>query len=372
MRGTVIQRGKKWSFVVDVGRDESGKRLRKWQSGFDTKKAADAACRAFITKYETGGDPFPEEITVSAYLEKWLEHQATRIRPTTLARYRTLLGSAEVQVIGGMKLDRIKPAHIQGVLDRLLGRGLAPRTVIQARAALNSAFHQALAWGLIPTNPVQAVRPPKAERPRLNVPTTDEVGALMRTVAGTSWEIPIILACTTGARRSEVLALSWSEVDLLRGRIRITRSLQKVAGGKPAFLDPKTSRARREIVLPPVVAARLRTYRQQQLERQLALGPEWQDFNLVCDRGDGAPLYPDSFSVAFKRFAERAGLPKGSRLHDLRHAFATALLSQNIHPAIASNTLGHASPAFTMSTYQHALDGMSEQAASAITDALGL
>jgi integrase len=101
------------------------------------------------------------------------------------------------------------------------------------------------------------------------------------------------------------------------------------------------------------------------------LGAEWHDEDLICDRGDGGALHPDSFSTAFKRLAVKVGLPKRTHLHEVRHAFATMMLAQGVHPAIASSVLGHASPAFTMSVYQHVLDGMSDQAATAIERAFG-
>jgi integrase len=93
----------------------------------------------------------------------------------------------------------------------------------------------------------------------------------------TVWEIALLLAGTTGARRSEVLGLAWSAVDLEAGRIRITRTLQKGEGGNgPELLEPKTDRSRRELVLLHVVAERLRRHRAEQLERRLALGDAWR------------------------------------------------------------------------------------------------
>ena len=94
------------------------------------------------------------------------------------------------------------------------------------------------------------------------------------------------------------------------------------------------------------------------------------NLDLFCDRGDGVPLHPDSFSRAFKRLA-KAGISPKARLHDARHAVATTLLTQGVHPAITSAALGHASPAFTMSTYQHVVDGMGDVAAVALEAALG-
>jgi len=91
----------------------------------------------------------------------------------------------------------------------------------------------------------------------------------------------------------------------------------------------------------------------------------------VRGRGDGQPLDPDSFSHAVKRLMAKAGLPKATRLHDLRHGLATALLEEGVDVAVVSAILGHASPGFTMSVYQHVREGMAEQAAEAIERAFG-
>lgn len=92
----------------------------------------------------------------------------------------------------------------------------------------------------------------------------------------------------------------------------------------------------------------------------------WQDLDLVCDRGDGGPLHPDSFSHASKRLMATAGFHPATRLHDLRHGFATALLEQGIDTAVVSASLGHSTTAFTSDVYQHVTVGLSQAAAAAI------
>ena len=91
---------------------------------------------------------------------------------------------------------------------------------------------------------------------------------------------------------------------------------------------------------------------------------------LLCTNPVGEPLDPDAFTHAAKRFARAAGLER-ARLHDSRHGVATELLAAGVHPGITSAVLGHTDPGFTMRTYQHVLDGMAEQAAEALEQALG-
>lgn len=367
MRGHVRKRGETWSFVVDV--TSEGPRRQKWKGGFRTRKEAERELRRYLVLVEAGGDPFPEEITLAVYTTRWLEHQRGRLRPSTHRRYGQLLAEATA-VVGSLRLDRVRPAHVQQVMDQMTKRGLAPRTVIQARAVLGHAMRQAVAWGLIPVSPVQAVKPPKPERPQLEVPSSEQLLRLVEAAAGTMWELPILLAATTGARRGEVLATRWADIDWITGRVLITRALLRV-DGELVLVEPKTARGRRQVTIPAFALDRLRPHRKEQAQRRLLIGPGWSDLDLICDRGDGGPIDPSSFTHAAKRLILQAGLPPATRLHDLRHGFATMLLGRGVHPAIASATLGHASPAFTMSVYQHILDGMTAQAAAAVEAAFG-
>jgi integrase len=336
---------------------------------FPTRKAAEAAGRAAISTLEAGGDPFAEDVSTADYLGRWLEHMAGRVRPRTLLRYRQLLERHVSPVIGHVPLCKVRPAHVQAAMDAMTAAGAAPRSVVHARAVLGGAMRRAVAWGLIPANPVSAVAPPQAERPDLAVPDAAGLMALLEAARGTDWEVPILLAVATGARRGEVLAARWSDLDLDTGRLRITGSLQRV-DGELQRVAPKTDRARRLVTLPGFARERLRAHRKEQAELRLLLGARWEASDVICDRA-GRLIDPDAFSKGFKVVAGRAGLPSAMRLHDVRHGVATGWLEQGLHPGIASAALGHSSPAFTMSQYQHVVDGMGDRAAEALEAFLG-
>lgn len=147
----------------------------------------------------------------------------------------------------------------------------------------------------------------------------------------------MLLSIATGARRSEILGLSWEDVDPGSGILHIRRSVQRLPNPDPVgtitFTPLKTKRARRSIQLPRFAVERIRSHRREQLERRTLLGTQWCDpvddedapVALVCERGDGGFLDPDSFTHAFKRFGRSAGLHPSTRLHDVRHAVATEL-----------------------------------------------
>ena len=175
----------------------------------------------------------------------------------------------------------------------------------------------------------------------------------------------MLLTGVTGARRSEVLGLSWEDVDLAAGTIFIRRGVQRIPRSENAigagFTPLKTKRARRLVALPAFALQRLRRHRREQLERRGTLGTAWSDpiddggepIALVCERGDGLFLHPDAYTHAFKRLVRATGLHPSTRLHDVRHAVATELGRRGVHSVIVSAMLGHASPAFTAAVYQH-------------------
>ena len=210
----------------------------------------------------------------------------------------------------------------------------------------------------------------RADRPQLVTPDARQLRALIEAARGTSWAIPVLLAATTGARRAEVLGLRWDHVDLDRGRVRIIDTVQRLPGGELAFVPPKTERAKREIPVPAFALERLRAHKTDQARRRLALGAAWHDLDLLCERGDGAPFDPSSFTHGFKRVAKAAGLER-VRLHDLRHGVATALAKQGTPAYVTSKVLGHSSVHFTANVYTHADEETVDRALAGLEDAFG-
>ena len=108
---------------------------------------------------------------------------------------------------------------------------------------------------------------------------------------------------------------------------------------------------------------------QAQLEERLAIGEGYDDDNLVFCTVAGAPLHPPYVSKTFERLVEAGGLPV-IRLHDLRHTSATLLLDQGVPLKVVSERLGHSSTSITADLYQHVLEHMLDEAATAAGAAL--
>ncbi len=110
-------------------------------------------------------------------------------------------------------------------------------------------------------------------------------------------------------------------------------------------------------------------HRATQARERVAAGAAYLDSDLVRYAGDGRPWLPGSVTHAFNALARRIGLD-GLRFHDLRHAHATQLLRQGVHPKIVSEQLGHSTVGITLDVYSHVLPNMQESAAKTLDSAL--
>jgi integrase len=167
------------------------------------------------------------------------------------------------------------------------------------------------------------------------------------------------VAAFTGMRRGELLGLRWDDFDeraatisVNRGLVAIDYELHETRG--------KTPNARRRIDLDPTTVMMLTAWRDWQRAEQRAAGIETAEWMFSVGRGE--PIHPHAISQTFERIVRRAGVPV-MRLHGLRHTHGTLLIAAGVPVKVVSERLGHATPSFTIDTYQHVLPGMQAQAA---------
>lgn len=307
------------------------------------------------------------DVTFAELAEEWLEGKrngAKPVRPSTLVGYEHHLTENVLPVLGALRVAEITALHVEAVQDEMLAKGLKGSTVRQARSVVSGVMGKAMRAKLVAANPVTAAEVPDSERTVAPPPTYEECRQLIDESVGTPWWPAIVLAVATGARRSEVLALAWGDVDLDRGTVTIRRGLHQV-GHELMFVEPKTARSRRTIRLPKYAVEALTAYRTEQREHLLRLGIRLDRSTLVVHRGAGEPVLPPSFSKWFRRTTQRLGM-KGTRLHDVRHAVATELMRRGVHAKVASAVLGHASEAFTLKQYTHLTEDLTALGADAL------
>ena len=380
MSGRVFRRGKTWSYVVDVRRGRADRR-QEMKGGFATKREADRAMRDVQRAIDTNNYVVPSKQTLEEFLVgHWLPAmKPPTLRGTTWTEYRRKVASHIVPHLGAVSLQSLGPGHLNAFYAELLasGRvdgagGLSPKTVREIHVILRKSLKDAVRWGHVTQNIADLADPPSqrsaaaARRRRMQTWTPTELHRFLEYDPEDPQFYAWVLAATTGMRRSELLGLRWSDVDLGASRLAVRQRLASV-DGRPELSEPKSNRSGRVIDLDDRTLAVLRGRRAQQAEYRLLCGPAWHDLDLVVSREDGLWIHPDWFSELFRRRVARVGIP-AIRLHDLRHTHATLLLQAGVNPKIVSERLGHHSVAFTLDTYAHVLPGMQSEAIKRLSD----
>jgi integrase len=293
-----------------------------------------------------------ENLTLARYLDLWLDSIRGTVRESTWVRHEI---SARVHLkpaLGRARLDELYPLEIQSFYRRKLGEGQSAASVLKMHSTLSKSLKQAVRWRLIPLNACVSVMPPRPMKPEIRPLDARQMKALLEAAEDTDLYALWVLMATTGVRVGEALGLRWDDLDLDARTLRINRTVYRGQGSQP-----KTSSGKRTIKLSKLTTEALRQHRRTS---------EW-----VFATNKGTTINPNNLRFrSWKRLLDYAGLPSGTRMHDLRHSAATLLLSRGVPIKVVSEMLGHADVSITLSVYAHVLPDMQDKAADAMDDAL--
>ncbi|MCP1844403.1 integrase [Bradyrhizobium sp. USDA 4524] len=376
MKGHIRERSPgRWAIILEQRDPATGKRKRKWHSFKGTKRQAEVECARLITAISGGTYQEPNKVTLGDFLSRWTDHIKSQVSPKSHERYAGIVNQNIKPLLGAVLITKLKPAQISEAYTKALvgGRrddkegGLAPRTVGHMHRVLKQALSQAVRWELIPRNPADAVDPPKVDWKPMQTYDLSQTAELIEAVRGTPIFIPTLLAVLCGLRRGEICALRWRNVDLNAGQISVVESLEQTKAGL-RFKSPKSGKGR-TVALSETVVTELRAYRAQRAQESLKLGIGLPDDALVIAHADGSIVQPIYVSQQWARLIAKTSLAR-LRFHDLRHAHATHLLANGVHPKVASERLGHSKVGITLDLYSHVIPGMQEDAAATVDAAL--
>ena len=372
MRGHIVKRYEgSYSIVLELAPDPAtGKRRQQWVTVKGTKKDAEKRLAGLLHDLDTGGFVKPTKLTVGAYLDQWLtDYAAVNVRPRTYERYHEIVRTHLIPALGAIPLTSLQPHHVQSYYSKALvsGRrhsngGLTARTVHHHHRVLFQALKYAIRHDMLIRNVCEAVDPPRPGYREMAVTDARGVNRLLEAVRDTVYYPVFYTAAYSGARRSELLALKWQNVDLDFATMSITETVHQLKGGRLVYNAPKSKRGKRAIALSPSLAIMLREHKAQQAATREWLGGTLRDTDPVFSNPDGTPIRPDSLTRVFSTVARSVGFPS-LRFHDLRHTHATLMLQQGVHPKIVQERLGHSTISVTLDTYSHVMPGMQEAAA---------
>ena len=320
----------------------------------------------------------PDRLTVDSWYKTWLkEYRENVVRETTIIGNEKCYKHVKPE-IGHMKLQAVRPEHIQSILNNMKREGYSSGYIENTRQTMNMIFHQAAMNGIIIINPVEKSILPKVEseerNPRRRALTEQEQKAFLECAAKRKpfYADIFYVGFFTGMRIGEINGLEWRDIDFEKMEIHVNGTMIKIAG-KDYYKGPvKTGESKRTIPMLPEIAKRLRRHKVEQAKLRMMLGDKWQPVkgleHLVFTTMFGKPLmtlsvgrYIDSTVNAVNRAEEKKAAAEHRKPelmetfcpHAMRHTFATRALERGIPPKVVQSYLGHSTIDVTMNIYTH-------------------
>ena len=349
--------------------------------------------------------------TVRGWSEEWLTKLIRPdASPVTIANYRFLLDSRILPILGDYALKDLTPAILTDWLIRIrsdqrkttrkkdedltrdrrpkeqsslipagkLKKPLSAKTALNYYACLSTMLAAAVRMGYLDYNPMDRVQRPRqkrnASRKTLSEEDATQLIQLLDDLPPEDqcYRLAVLLALICGLRLGEVGALKYTDINWDQQTIDISRALKYTPATGSFTADPKTDAAVRTITLPPSMITLLKDARDQDAMEEIDISAEdeeagrpyrYQSNHLIVHGRFGRPMNKDTPSKWFRRFADANGFPD-TTFHDLRHAHASILVSNNVDIAAVASRMGHSDATVTLSTYTHPYDAHDRQAAA--------
>lgn len=362
-------------------------------------------------KYLAGRD-----IKFKDYIDIWLKSDAKDLTVSQQEQYQDVINCHFMDTLGNKKMAAITSLELQGIEDKFEENGLKPWTIKRFFTVLSSVFSSACKHAVIDKNPVKGVHMPKISRDpseiqyfdvwqartflkaldqsytiaRKSHTSTSPTGKIHPVAEYTQqFRFPLqtrvymTIALYSGARREELIALTYKDCDFTRHTISISKAAVPSKSGT-VIKEPKTKAGNRVIELPEQCFCLLTELRDYHIKVCSQVGSFWQgyrgkqfDCNPVFMQANGCHIDPHTPTHQFKRIIalynstvdDEDKLPE-IHLHDLRHTSATLLIAKGIDIETIARRLGHAKVSVTLDTYGHALPTVDKTASAALADVL--
>lgn len=355
--------GDRYRLIVNAGTDVlTGKRVIVQETvGPTPVKAARARLAELVAEHARRG-PTAHSATLARLITVWLE-SATHAKATRENYDRA------VTRIPAVLLDksavRITPHEVQSLYNAISVKH-GPNPTHQLHAVISGAYSHGLRLGWVHSNPARDRILPAIAKRKSTTPTVDEARRLIAQGADDEQKLWLRLAFVCGRRRSEVLAIRWSDIDLDAAVVRIERSLELDRTVK----DTKTH-DEVDIALDPRTVKMIRAWQRAQRERALAAGEPLADdpFLLSQQTDSSKPWRPDLATRRWSATRKRAKVRDNIRLQDFRKANSTQMISGGVDVRTAAGRSGH-DPQMALGTYAGIVDEANRRAALVVARAL--
>jgi integrase len=368
MKGSLRQRGSgSFELRVYAGTEpETGRRRWMTRTVRGTRAEAERELRE-LSAHANIAPAVGARTTVGQLLDQWFAIGRTRWSPTTVRNLASIIDKHLKPGLGEVLVGDLTAAMVDAFYEKLRvggrfdGQPLAVGTVRRIHSTLRAALAQAERWSWVFDNVAAHASPPRGVPAEMKPPTPAVVARLLDFVAESDrlLHLYLTLAAMTGARRGQLLALRWRDVELLAGALSIQRAIVEGPDG-PVLVPTKTLRAYR-VALDQASLELLRAEHES-----LGDGGHEDRFVFAADPGGTRPWLPNFVTKRFTDARRAAGL-QHFRLHDLRHFMATEMLDAGVPLPIVAARLSHSRASTTLNVYAHAVPGGDRRAAEMLS-----
>lgn len=325
-----------WRVLLYVGKDENGK--RKYESfTAATKKEANLLASERAREIEQGifKSRAPAEMTVEEAIDRYIEDRDAILAPKTIREYKGYKRNY-LQGIMKIKIKNLTPDIVQREINKE-ARRLSPKSISNIWALFKAAIQSAV------PDLKYNVKLPSKVKTAFQIPTNEQLLKLFEAVEGKKLEIPVLLGTTCGLRRGEIAALDLNkDVDFKKNTLTVNKAISNNDKGEWVIKSTKTYSGTRTIDVPEWVMEKLKAAKES--------GYEF--------------MKPDRISTDFARTCRKLGF--SIRFHDLRHYYASLMLSLGVPDKYAMARMGHATPNMLKNVYQHLMDDKDKEVTLAI------
>ena len=310
----------------------------------------------------------PAKLTVNEWMQTWLATCCGHLTHSSMYERRQYVRLYIIPYIGEKKLKDLCPTDVRVLYNKLVQRGLSNNTIRNTKNALHASLQRAVQDEIIKKNVADKIIPPRSLKATkaIHPLSDDEVSIFLDTIKTNYWGPLFFVDLFTGLRKSEIIGLTWDCVDFEKQTINVYRQLRLMEGKGVYEFTPLKSKKSRTVYPPQCVFDMLRFVQRRQKEQSLQLGEMWSNpKEFVFTHEDGTHITHRGIFATFKKIVTQMGLPD-TRLHDLRHTFATISIQNGADPKTVSDMLGHATVQFTLDVYTHMTDTSARKAAKAM------
>lgn len=348
---TYRQKDKGWQFIISY-KDENGKWKQKSKQGFKNKKEAKPVAEKMLDEIKGKmalNIPVEfENLTFKEFADMHIKHLKLSLEYNSMQSYYTIL--VKFSKLNDMEMSKIKPIHIQNIVDDMVktNKESSIKAYLQKlKTMFKAAVEQ---YNIISSNPVQNIRVKVdkdiQEKTALNSVQSNE---LLSKIKNEKYYLVTLIALGCGLRIGEIIGLTWKDIDFTNKTINVNKQWKVINdNGDYGFGSVKSKNSNRVVPMSKSVYKALENYKFRNLDGRI--------FN-----------YKNTSATTSELRRTYIKLGYNVSVHELRHTYATNLISKGLDFKTVAKLMGH-DVEQTMKTYSHVTDEMLQKAFNLINN----